>query len=191
MKFKWLLAALLGLLVAACAPNAALMSETGPRYTAEQSGPEDYKLGSGDKVRLTVFNEATLSGEFSVSSTGALSFPLIGDVAANNRTIQEITQETQKRLADGYLRDPKVNIEVVTYRPFFILGEVKSPGQYPYSTSMTVLNAIATAQGFSPRAERKVAYIRRAGAAQEESFRLTPDLRVSPGDTIRIGERYF
>lgn len=191
MKMKLLIALIFGLLTAACSASVSEMSVSGPRYTAEISGPEEYKLGAGDKVRLTVYNEPTLSGEFSVSSSGVLSFPLIGDIAADNRTTQDIATETQTKLADGYLRDPKVNIEVVSYRPFFILGEVKSPGQYPYASGMTVLNAIATAQGFSPRAERKVAYIRRSGAAIEESFRLTPDLRVWPGDTIRVGERYF
>jgi len=191
MKVKLLITLLLGLLAAACTSNVSNMSVSGPRYTEERAGPEDYKLGSGDKIRLTVYNETTLSGEFSVSSSGLLSFPLIGDVRADNRTTQDVATEVQTKLADGYLRDPKVNIEVINYRPFFILGEVKAPGQYPYASSMTVLNAIATAQGFSPRAERKVAYIRRSGAAAEEAFRLSPDLRVWPGDTIRIGERYF
>lgn len=191
MKLKLLIALMLGVLTAACSPSISSMSVTGPRYSEDRGGPEEYRLGAGDKIRLTVYNEPTLSGEFSVSSSGSLSFPLIGDVAAGNRTTQDISSEVQTKLADGYLRDPKVSIEIINYRPFFILGEVKSPGQYPYASGMTVMNAIATSQGFSPRAERKVAYIRRAGSATEEAYRLSPDLRVWPGDTIRIGERYF
>jgi polysaccharide biosynthesis/export protein len=97
----------------------------------------------------------------------------------------------QTKLADGYLREPKVSMEVVTYRPYFVLGEVKTPGQYPYSNGLTVTNAIATAAGFTPRADKKVVFIRRSGEAEEKPFRLTPDLRVYPGDTIRLAERFF
>ena len=104
---------------------------------------------------------------------------------------KQVADLVQMRLADGYLRQPKVAAEVIAYRPFFILGEVKAPGQYPYVSGLTALNAVATAQGFTPRAARSVIYIRRAGAAEEEAFKLTPELRVLPGDTLRLGERYF
>ena len=159
--------------------------------SSASSSVEDYKLGAGDKIRMTVFNEPTLSGEFSVSADGALSLPLLGDVQAAGKSPAEMGSLVQKRLADGYIREPKVSIEVTAYRPFFILGEVKSPGQYPYASGLTVLNAVATAQGFTPRASRKVVYIRRSGATAEETYRLSPDLSVRPGDTIRVGERYF
>ncbi|MGK2910349.1 MAG: polysaccharide biosynthesis/export family protein [Sphingobium sp.] len=159
--------------------------------TQASSVVEDYKLGAGDKIRMTVFNEPTLSGEFSVSADGALSLPLLGDVQAVGKSPAQIATLVQTRLADGYIRDPKVSIEVTAYRPFFILGEVTAPGQYPYASGLTVLNAVATAQGFTPRASRKVVYIRRSGATSEETYQLTPDLVVRPGDTIRIGERYF
>ncbi|HEX7857275.1 MAG TPA: polysaccharide biosynthesis/export family protein [Sphingobium sp.] len=158
---------------------------------AVEPGAENYQLGPGDKIKLTVFNEETLSGEFSVGSEGTISLPLIGEVVAKNKTPQSLATEVQSKLADGYLRDPKVSVEISAYRPFFILGEVKAPGQYPYASGMTVLNAIATAQGFTPRAAKKIAYVRRAGATQEVPMALTPDLRVMPGDTIRLGERYF
>ncbi|WP_293884087.1 polysaccharide biosynthesis/export family protein [Sphingomonas sp.] len=164
---------------------------TGERYSLANSQIEDYRLGVGDKVKLTVFNEPTLSGEFSVSASGLLSLPLVGDVEAVGKGPVEIAALVQARLSAGYLREPKVNLEVITYRPFFILGEVKSPGQYPYASGLTVLNAIATAQGFTPRSKRTRAFIRRSGSALEEEFALTPELRVFPGDTIRLGERYF
>lgn len=152
---------------------------------------ETYPLGAGDKVRVTVFNEPTLSGEFSVSADGDLALPLIGNVKALGKTTKEVTTFLQTALANGYLRDPKISIEVVTYRPFFILGEVRAPGQYAYASGMTVINAIATAEGFTPRAKKKTVLIRRFGEAAEQEFLLTPDLRVWPGDTIRLTERYF
>jgi polysaccharide export outer membrane protein len=181
----------LALLLAACSSaGSGPVISSGDRYTPV-IGNEDYRLGSGDKIRVTVFNEETLSGDFTVSSEGTVSLPLIGDVAAKNKTPQQLAAEVQGKLADGYLRAPKVSIEVSTYRPFFILGEVKAPGQYPYASGMTALNAIATAQGFTPRADKKLVFIRREGASSEDAMKLTPDLRVLPGDTIRIGERFF
>jgi len=184
---------LLVLLASACAsgPVASPIAASGERYQAPTAALEDYKLGVGDKVRLTVFNEPTLSGEFAVSANGTLSLPLIGDVDVSGKGPNEIGSLVQTKLADGYLREPKVSVEVTTYRPFFILGEVKSPGQYPYSSGLTVMNAIATAQGFTPRSDRHTVYIRKAGSAEEAPYPLSPDLRVMPGDTLRLGERYF
>jgi polysaccharide biosynthesis/export protein len=185
---------LVSLLLSACSSTpAGMIVATGERYAppAEASEGENYRLDAGDKIRLTVFNESTLSGEFAVGSDGKLSLPLIGDVIATGRTTRQIAAEVQTRLADGYLREPRISMEVVSYRPFFILGEVKSPGQYPYATSMTVLNAVATAQGFTPRAAQGHVFIRRAGESAEITYRVTPNLRVYPGDTVRFGERYF
>lgn len=175
-----------------CAAASTPVISTGERYAPVGANADDnYQLGPGDKIRVTVFNEETLSGEFSVGSEGMVSLPLIGDVNARGKTAPQLSTEIQSKLADGYLREPKVSVEVSTYRPFFILGEVKAPGQYPYASGMTVMNAVATAQGFTPRAAKKIAYIRRANSSTEEAMALTPTLRVLPGDTIRVGERYF
>lgn len=182
---------LFSFLVTACGPRTENLIAAGPRFTGDSSQVDDYRLGPGDKVRISVFNEPTLSGEFAVSSEGKLSLPLVGDIPAAGKLVSEIARESETLLGNGYLRNPKVSAEVATFRPFFILGEVKLPGQYPYVPNMTVFGAIATAQGFTPRAAKKVAYIRRAESQQEEAFELSPDLRVSPGDTIRVGERYF
>jgi len=152
---------------------------------------EEYKLGTGDKVRILVFNEPTLSGEFSVNSSGALSLPLIGDIAAVGKTTTELKAIIEKGLSDGYLREPRVSIDVLSFRPFYILGEVSKPGEYPFSNGLTVMNAVATAEGFTYRADKRVVHIRREGTDQEDNYRMTPNLRVQPGDTIRIGERYF
>jgi polysaccharide biosynthesis/export protein len=150
----------------------------------------DYQLGVGDKVRITVYNEDSLSGEFQVSAAGTIAMPLIGEVPASEQTPSQVSTVIQQRLAE-YLRTPSVSLEVVTYRPFYILGEIRTPGQYPYANGLTVLNAIATASGFTPRANKSMVFIRRSGAETEEPFRLTPDLRVYPGDTLRITERFF
>jgi len=177
---------------AGAANKAAASAAADPdRYGTASADAGDYRLGGADKIRITVFNEPTLSGEFAVGADGSLSLPLIGSVPAVGKTSSEIAALIQKDLADGYLREPRVAAEVTTYRPFFILGEVKAPGQYPYGNALTVYNAIATAQGFTPRADRKHIFIKKAGADGEKSYSLTPDLRVLPGDTLRIGERYF
>lgn len=190
-----LLAFLSLVLVTACSSAPGHVETTGERYSAAASAAvpdgDSYRLDAGDKIRLTVYNETNLSGEFAVSSDGKLALPLIGDIAAVGRTTREIALEVQEKLGEGYLREPRVSMEVVTYRPFFILGEVKAPGQYPFATGMTVYNAVATAQGFTPRASKDVVFIRRAGANDEVAYRVTPDLRVFPGDTVRFGERYF
>lgn len=174
-----------------CVAHSGAVIDTGERYSPLSAGTEDYRLGVGDKVKITVFDEPTLSGEFAINADGAIALPLVGNLPAVGKKASEIGEEFQAALANGYLRDPKVSAEITTYRPFFVLGEVKLPGQYPYSSGMTVLNAIAVAQGYTPRASRAVVYIRRAGSETEQAYRLQPDLRVWPGDTIRVGERYF
>lgn len=191
MKNGSVFLAALALVTTGCASNGIAPISSGERYISLQSQTETYPLGAGDKVRVTVFNEPTLSGEFSVSADGDLALPLIGNIPALGKTTNDVAALVQTALANGYLRDPKVSMEVVTYRPFFILGEVRSPGQYPYASGMTVINAIATAEGFTPRAKKKTVLIRRFGEAAEQEFVLTPDLRVWPGDTIRLTERYF
>lgn len=183
--------AVIFLLLSACAGATGPVISSGDRYVQATGAGEDYRLGSGDKIRISVYNEPTLSGEFSVTADGLLSLPLIGDVKVAGKSAGEVSATIQEMLGNGYLKDPKIGLEIVTYRPFFILGEVKTPGQFPYATGMTALNAIALAQGFSPRAQKSVVYIRQAGRTDEIAYKLTPDLRVLPGDTIRIGERYF
>lgn len=188
--FRNLLLLSLIFLVAACA-SATSIADSTDRISPTANFVEDYKLGVGDKVKITVFGEESLSGEFLVNANGGISLPLIGNVEAATHSAADLTKDIEARLGDGYIRNPKVAMEVLTYRPFFIMGEVGAPGQYPYSSGLTVMNAIATAQGYTPRADRKVIFIRRSGASEEKAFRMSPDLRVWPGDTIRLGERFF
>ena len=151
----------------------------------------EYKLGAGDQLRVTVFGEAELSGEYVLDGTGVVSMPLIGDVTALNLTVREFQRALEQRFADGYLRNPRVSAEVLNYRPFYILGEVRQPGEYPYTNGLTVLNAIATAGGFTYRANDNVVMIKGAEDSQESRVRLEPTTKIMPGDTIRIVERFF
>jgi polysaccharide export outer membrane protein len=169
--------------MAAAAPMSA-----GPQSIVSDSG---YTLGPGDKVRVIVFGETGLSGEFFVSSTGKVSFPLIGDVPAATLTVQAFQQELENALRQGYLKEPRVSVEVLTYRPYYILGEVNKPGEYPYASGLTVMNAVATAGGFTYRAQTKKVFIRRNAETAERPYSLNSEVKVSPGDTIRIAERLF
>lgn len=177
--------------LAGCAGSNGLRVSSGERYALSSDLNETYLLGAGDKVRVTVFNEPNLSGDFSVGADGTVSLPLIGDIPAAGKTTQLVADEFARKLGSGYLLNPSVAMEVSAYRPFFILGEVEKPGQYPYMNNMTALNAIATAGGYTPRAKRTLVYIRKLGEAAETEYELTSALRIMPGDTIRLGERYF
>ncbi|MDP3406186.1 MAG: polysaccharide biosynthesis/export family protein [Brevundimonas sp.] len=152
---------------------------------------EEYRLGVADKVRVTVFGEAALTGEFLVGGNGKISLPLIGETQASGLTISEFQAEVAEALRNGFITEPRVSAEVLNYRPFYILGEVNSPGEYPYTNSLTVLNAVATAGGFTYRADNRRVYIKRADADAEAEYPLTTATRVAPGDTIRIRERLF
>ena len=174
----------------AAAPRPAI---AGQAPDSAVSGPAgvDYVLGPGDNLRISVFGEQGLSGEFNVSGNGRVSFPLIGDVQAAGKTVEQLRMEIASALADGYIKDPKVSAEVVTFRPYYILGEVAKPGQYPYSNGITVMNAIATAGGFTYRANEHNVFIKRANETAEHKVQLNDTLQLSPGDTIRVAERYF
>ena len=150
-----------------------------------------YTLGTGDKLRVNVFGQPELSGEFVVDGTGAISLPLIGQVEAVGLSSQDLETKIATKLSSGFLLDPKVSAEVINYRPFYILGEVGRPGEYPFNSGLTVLNAVAAAGGFTYRANKKVVYIKSADGNQETPFELNTNTVVKPGDTLRIGERIF
>lgn len=172
----------------------AVLLAAGPvsaRSQPSPSGPPDYQLGPGDKLKITVFGEDSLSGEFLVSSNGKVSMPLVGELDAGGRSLGQFQADLTARLANGYLKEPRVAAQVLTYRPFYILGEVNKPGEYPYTADLTIMKAVATAAGFTYRANTKRAFVRRAGSDHEEKVPLSSDAKVGPGDTIRIGERFF
>ena len=162
-----------------------------PPMTASDVSMSGYRLDAGDKLRVTVYGEQRLTGEYSISPSGSIAFPLIGTVAATNLTTDQLGQMVTKRLAAGYLNDPRVAVEVINYRPYYIFGEVTRPGEYPFVNGRTVEQAIAAAGGFTYRGNSKRVTLRRG--SQGERL-VKPDFftaRVMPGDTIHIGERYF
>lgn len=152
---------------------------------------EHYRLGTGDKLRITVYGEQDLSGEFVVDGSGQVQLPLVGQVKAATLTIHEFVVEVAKALQDGYLKDPKISVEVMNYRPFYIIGEVNKPGEYPFESGLNVLGAIALAGGYTYRANDSDVYVRRAGHDKEENLPASANTKVYPGDIIRIAERLF
>lgn len=182
-------ALLVGFLFGAGAASLGACS-TVPSTPDDVAQHVEYRLGPGDQLRVTVFNEAELTGQYVVGSQGTIAYPLVGEVRAAGLTIPEFTESLRQALL-GYIRQPNVSVEVANYRPFFILGEVQRPGTYPYSANLTVLNAVATAGGFTYRANRGRVYIRHANEQEERAYPLTIATPVLPGDTVRIGERLF
>jgi len=153
----------------------------------------EYKLAPGDQVKVAVFGEDRFDNQYNVSTAGDLSFPLIGNIQATGLSETGLQAALEQALSEGYLNDPRVTVEVINYRPFFIMGEVQRPGKVEYSDGLTALQAVASAGGFSYRADQRKIYIRHVGEPGEKAYDLQKGraIYVSPGDTIRIGERYF
>ena len=160
-----------------------------PELPESESGP--YKLGAGDRLRLQVFGQEELSQEYLVSDSGTITVPLIGSVAAEGQSLPDLEDAIETRLRDGILVEPNVTAEIIAYRPFYVLGETKSPGQYPYVPRMTVLTAVSMSGGFTFRAEEDVVSITRMVDGQMAEFRAGPLALVAPGDVINVLERYF
>ena len=148
-----------------------------------------YRLGSGDKIKVTVFGHADMSGEFSVAGNGSVSLPFIGSVKAGGKTINELERIIVSRLTPDYLKNPRVSVEVLNFRPFDIIGEVAKPGSYPYRSGMTVINAIAMAGGFTYRAKENAFRIKRSSSGVTEPAKR--NTAVYPGDVIEVLERWF
>jgi protein involved in polysaccharide export with SLBB domain len=186
---------------ASSSATASSVQSTGPTQAVSGAAPAagvaapdatyNYRLGAGDVLRVIVFGEENLSGPFTVAGNGVLSFPLVGDLPASGKTVDEVRNEIADALRNGYIKDPKVSAEVLTFRPYFILGEVAKPGEYPYSDRITVMNAIATAGGFTYRANQKFVFIKPSDGSSEHKVRLNDQLLLAPGDTVRVAERYF
>ncbi|NNJ74688.1 MAG: polysaccharide export protein [Anderseniella sp.] len=150
-----------------------------------------YQLGAGDKVKVNVFGEPDLSGEFLVGDNGRVDLPLIGAVQARGQTVTQFQNAVVARYSGGYLKDPKVSVSVLNYRPFFIQGEVGKGGEYPYKAGLTIQNAVAIAGGYTYRANTGKAFVRRAGQDQEVEIQTNQRVAINPGDIIRVPERFF
>ena len=167
--------------------TAAPAAERGMQTSPAQA----YILGPNDRIRVKVFGEQDITGEYEVDSGGYVSIPLAGHVRAAGLTTRQVERAIVSALSKGIVRDPRVNVEIALYRPYYILGEVKKSGEYPYRVGLTVLDAVASAGGFTYRANEDKVYLRRSGSAAEEIHPLSAPILVYPGDNIRIPERYF
>jgi polysaccharide export outer membrane protein len=150
-----------------------------------------YHLDAGDKLRVVVFGQEGLTNTYAIDAGGAITMPLIGAVAARGKTPAGLAAEISARLRNGYIREPSVAVEVESYRPFFILGEVAAPGQYPYVPNMSVESAVAIAGGFSPRAKRDSVTLTHNEASGTSRAIVPLGTSINPGDTILVGERWF
>lgn len=152
---------------------------------------QPYQLDSSDRLRIIVFGQDDLSNTYTIDQAGYIAFPLVGSVAARGKTQAELANELARKLRQGYLRDPDVSVEVDTYRPIFVMGEVQNAGQYSYVAGMTVQNAIATAGGFGTRAQQGNVDITRQINGEILNGRVPISDPLRPGDTIYVRERYF
>jgi polysaccharide export outer membrane protein len=184
------------LVVAGCArvPRATVAVPVAPPPVAayapvESEGP--YRLGSGDRLRIVVFGQEGLTNIYAVDPNGSVTMPLIGSVRARGLTANELAQSIAGRLRQGYIREPHVAVEIELYRPFFILGEVANPGQYPYVANMTIETAVAIAGGYSPRAYKYRIKLTRNIDGEIVRGLVPPAYPVRPGDTINVTERWF
>ena len=150
-----------------------------------------YRLDAGDRLRIVVYGQEGLTNSYSVDAAGVVTLPLIGSVPARGCTPAELAAAITSRLQNGFIREPYVAVEIEAYRPFFILGEVAAPGQYPYVPNMTAEAAVAIAGGFTPRAKRNVVFITRTNQMGQTKIVASPNAPLSPGDTVTIGERWF
>ena len=176
---------------AAPAPAYAVAGYPGGYGYAPAQGQYPYTLDSGDRLRVVVFGQDGLTNSFVLDASGNIDMPLIGTVAARGLTTDQLAARISDLLRNGYVRDPHVAVEVEAYRPFFILGEVAQPGQYPYVANMTVETAVAIAGGFGPRGYKRAVVISRNYGGQTIQFQTPITAPVQPGDTIRVQERWF
>jgi polysaccharide biosynthesis/export protein len=185
---------------ATSAPPPALMMSTHPPARAQAATPVAdaaiapegrYRLDSGDRLRIVVFGQDGLTNSYAVDASGHIAMPLIGSVSARGLTTDELSSRIGDRLRQGFVREPHVAVEVEAYRPFFILGEVTQPGQYPYVADMTVETAVAIAGGFGPRAYRQTVELTRIVNGRQEQMTVPTSYALRPGDTINVHERWF
>ena len=175
-------------------PHAAYPTATvaaSVAYTEPVRRGASYHLNAGDKLRVVVYGQEGLTNTYAIDAGGSITMPLIGSVPARGRPPARLAAEISARLRAGFIRDPSVAVEIESYRPFFILGEVAAPGQYPYVPNMTVESAVAIAGGYSPRARRDQVTVTHSDASGTARYVVPPGTSLSPDDTVLVGERWF
>jgi len=150
-----------------------------------------YRLDAGDRLRIVIYGQEGLTNTYAIDAGGSITMPLIGAVRARGLTPAGLAAEITGKLRNGYIREPSVAVEIEAYRPFFILGEVAAPGQYPYVPNMSVESAVAIAGGFSPRAKRDRVTLTHTDASGSVRAVVPLGTPISPGDTVLVGERWF
>jgi protein involved in polysaccharide export with SLBB domain len=158
--------------------------------TSPASATAELRLAAGDKLRVTVFGEEKISGEYQIDNAGLISLPLAGTLQAAGLTKPELEQSIIEKLKSN-IRNPKVTVDVTTYRPFYVLGEVQKPGEYQFRSGLNVLSAIAIAGGATYRANSSTVVIQRSGSTELKEYPQSPTVLVMPGDVVRVPERYF
>ena len=181
-KWLWLVLVSLSFVATACSSNSGSLA---PAVAVDPEA--EYDLGIGDQLRVTVFGQEELSGEFEVDSGGRITLPLVGDMRVVNSSVDDVEDMIVDALSPDYLQNPVVSVEVLTYRDFFIIGEVANPGPYAYVGKMTVITAVAMAGGFTYRAVEDEFTISRDG----QEFAAGKESSVLPGDVIEVRERFF
>jgi polysaccharide export outer membrane protein len=185
---SWAVALCVALLVSGC------YTDFGPVALAPDPGVRAYvptAIQSGDRIKVTVYGEDNLNGVYDVDPTGNVSIPLAGTVRAAGRTKGELQREITAKYKSEYLQNPKVTVDIVEFRPFYLMGEVEHPGPFPYHGDINVLRAIAMAGGLTYRASRSTVLIQHPGEQIWTEYAIAPSVMVGPGDLIRIPERYF
>ncbi|MAY43406.1 MULTISPECIES: polysaccharide biosynthesis/export family protein [unclassified Neptuniibacter] len=157
----------------------------------KQVGLSDYPLGAGDLLRITVFGEDDLSVEVRLSDAGTISYPFLGELRTRGLTTGVLSESIRSQLADGYLVNPSVSVEVVEYRQFFIYGQVEEPGGYPYQPGLTLQRAVALAGGFSERASSDEFFVASEGQEEQSPVKVGINATIKPGDTVTIEESFF
>jgi len=186
MFVRFLVAIFAITLLAGCTSEGVIAERSA---VTASDGP--YTLDSGDKLRVTVFGQPDLSGEYAVDGSGMLSIPLLPPVKARGLSTEQLQQTIEAELGKTLLRNPNVSVQVTEFRPFFILGEIQKAGQYPYVSGMTVESAVAIAGGYSYRADQDIVRITRQQGDKVVEMNVPPTAAVRPGDTILVMERYF
>ena len=171
--------------ITGCASSGTL-----PALSLSTNGTS-YALGAGDKLRITVYGEERLTGEYLIDGSGAIAFPLIGAVVAKGLTGPALAERLQLALSKGYLDNPSIAIDVLNFRPYYILGEVNKPGEYQFVEGLTIFSAVAKSEGFTYRADENRIFIRHKNESSETLYRLDGSTPVQPGDTVRVLERRF
>jgi polysaccharide export outer membrane protein len=162
-----------------------------PRRCRNRLYDAAYRLDAGDRLRVVVYGQEGLTNTYAIDAGGSITMPLIGAVPARGRTPAGLAAEIAAKLRNGYIREPSVAVEIEAYRPFFILGEVAAPGQYPYVPNMSVESAVAIAGGFSPRAKRDRVTLTHTDDPARCAIVVPLGTPISPGDTVLVGERWF